>query len=162
METVYVETSVPSLLVARPSQNIVTAARQIITQEWWNSAPGRFELLISELVLDEMAQGEWEMAQRRLAAVEGLRSLPMTADVGQLVSVYQARLGLGSNAMVDIFHIAMAVTHQIDYLVTWNLRHLANAVVIRRLQRLNEELGVWTPLIVTPQELGPETEEGDE
>lgn len=158
MERVYVETTIPSLLVANPSRDLITAARQLITAEWWNTAKKRFELVISEVVLREVRRGDPQMARKRLDALEDLRILPLTADAQRLAHFYEAHLGLAQNARVDILHLATAVTYEVEYLVTWNLAHLANAAVIRRLQKLNTEIGAMTPLIVTPEELGPASE----
>ena len=150
MQRVYIETTIPSLLVARPSRDVITAARQMITAEWWRTARERFELVISEAVLDEISAGEPAMAQKRLEAVQGLRTLALSAEVQELARHYQEHVGLPAKAAIDVLHIAFAVAYEIDYLLTWNCAHIANEQVQRRLQKLNDELGRPTPRLVTP------------
>ena len=126
MERVYVETTIPSLLVAHPSRDLITAARQIITAEWWSTARERFELVISEAVLDEIGAGDPVMAQQRLEAVQGLTVLSLNEEVRTLARHYQEHLGLPQKATLDVLHIAFAVAYEIDYLLTWNCAHIAN------------------------------------
>lgn len=160
MPTVYLETTVPSYLAALPSRDLVVAAHQQITHEWWQSARRRFDLFVSETVLAEIAGGDPEAAARRTLIVQGLPVLPLTDDILALIREYDRRLGLTSRGRTDLPHFAFAVAHEMDYLVTWNCQHIANGEVIRRLMEANSELGRWTPLIVTPEELLEVREEG--
>jgi len=149
----YLESTILSYLTARPSRDLIVAAHQQITHEWWERARGHFDLYVSEAVLLEIGAGDPEAAARRLAAVEGLPRLALTPDVGALALKYQSGLGLPRDARVDVVHIACAVAHRMQYLLTWNCTHIAHGVVIQRLQTLNAKLGVPTPIIVTPEEL---------
>lgn len=153
MQKVYLETTIPSYLAAKVSRDLVIAAHQQITQEWWQTAHGRFELYISEAVLDEVRAGDPEAVERRLQLIESLPVLALNKDVRSLTRHYDRTLGLSGKARADIPHLAYAVAYQMDYLVTWNCAHLANGEMIRRLFEANAQLGRSTPLIVTPEEI---------
>lgn len=153
MPTIYLETTIPSYLVARPSRDLIVAAHQQITQDWWRDAREHFDIYISEAVLTEIRIGDPDLAARRLAIVEELPILEINDEVQSLVNIYAQRLGLTGRAQADLPHIAFAVAYTMDYLVTWNCAHIANGVVIRRLMDINVELQRHTPIIVTPEEL---------
>lgn len=153
MASVYVETTIPSYLTAAPSRDLIVAAHQQITHDWWRTAAERFELFISEAVLDEIQAGNPELAVRRLELVKGLPVLTVNDDVRSLIGIYEERLGLPSRAGTDVVHIALAVAHEVDYLATWNCAHIANGEVLRRLIKINEGLGRFSPLLLTPDEL---------
>ena len=145
MPTAYLETTIPSYLAAYPSRDLVIAAHQQITHEWWRDAPTRFDLYIFEAVLDEIRTGDADAAARRLAIVDQLPVLELNDDVWSLVAAYDQRLGLVGRARADLPHFAFAVAYEMDYLVTWNCAHIANGEIIRRLRD--------APLIVTPEEV---------
>ena len=153
MPTVYLETTIPSYLAGRPSRDLIIAAHQQITHDWWNQAQAKFQLFISEAVLEEIRSGDPEVAARRLEIVEGLPVLAIRSDVRDLVRIYHEQLGLPPQAGADAVHIALAVAYELDYLVTWNCKHIANGQVIHRLLKLNQKLGRATPVILTPEEL---------
>ena len=161
MPSVYLETTIPSYLSAHPSRDLIIAAHQQITHDWWRDARERFDLYISEALLDEIRGGDPDAASRRLELVQGLPILPLNEGVRRLVHEYDQRHGLGGRARADLPHIAFAVAYELDYLVTWNCRHIANGEVIRRLYEANAKLGLPTPLLVTPEEIltGPEQED---
>jgi hypothetical protein len=159
MTTVYLETTIPSYLAAYASRDLVVAAHQQVTADWWRSARRRFSLFVSETVLAEIAVGDPEAAARRMQIVNGLPVLVLNDDVRFLVDEYERRLGLPEQGRADLPHIAFAVAYEMDYLVTWNCRHIANGEVVRRLMDVNTGLGRWTPLIVTPEEISPSSEE---
>jgi hypothetical protein len=151
--TVYLETTVPSYLVAEPSRDVVVAGHQRTTHEWWQTAKDRFQLVNSDIVKEELADGDSKLATRRLAMVSGLEVLASNAQVEALASKYASELGLVGRARKDVPHVAFAVGFEIDYLVTWNCAHLANAIVMRKLREINVRLGLWLPIICTPEEL---------
>jgi hypothetical protein len=153
MPSVYLETTIPSYLAAYPSRDLIFAAHQQITHEWWRDAPQRFDLYISEAVLDEIRRGDPDAAARRLAFVDKLPVLELNDDVRALVHLYDQKLGLRGRARADLPHFAFAVAFETDYLVTWNCAHIANGEIVRRLREVNEELNRFTPLIVTPEEI---------
>jgi hypothetical protein len=153
MPTVYVETTIPSYLAAQPSRDLIVAAHQQITHEWWRDARERFELFVSEAVLAEIRAGDPDMVIRRLELVDGLPILELNNDVRTLVRAYDQHLGLRGRARADVPHFAFAVAYRLDYLVTWNCAHIANGEVIRRLLAVNANLNRTTPLIITPEEI---------
>ena len=153
MPTIYLETTIPSYLVARPSRDLIIAAHQQITHDWWRDAREFFDVHISEAVLTEIRAGDPKFAAHRLAIVEGLPILEINDAVRNLVRIYAQRLGLTGRAQTDLPHIAFAVAYAMDYLVTWNCAHIANGAIIRRLVDINSELYLHTPIIVTPAEL---------
>ncbi|NCC60719.1 MAG: PIN domain-containing protein [Verrucomicrobiae bacterium] len=160
MKSVYIETSVISYLTSRPSRDILAVAHQQITCEWWDAYRGRFEIFISPLVDQECRRGDAEAAERRVAALCGLRGLEIVEDAYKLASAFIEGSALPSSAQDDATHIALAAVHGIDYLLTWNCRHIDNAEtkpIIRSICAIN---GYTCPEICTPEELmGGENED---
>jgi len=161
MPSVYLETTIASYLAAHPSRDLIMAAHQQITHDWWLRARDRFDLYISDAVLNEIRGGDPDAAARRLAIVNGLPVLQLNDDVRKLVHEYDRRLGLAGRGRADLPHFAFAVAYQMDYLVTWNCRHIANGEVIRRLLDANAALQRPTPLVVTPEEILSTPEEDE-
>jgi hypothetical protein len=128
-------------------------ARQEVTRQWWDGASDRFDLLISPMVQEELAQGDPEAARLRLAAAQSLPALPESDDVLRRVRDLQAHLELPQAALADIFHIAYSVVYEVDFLATWNCAHIANPHVLRRLRDLSHEMAFFLPTIVTPDAL---------
>ena len=149
----YIETSVVSYLTARPSRDVVVAAYQEITRAWWSGARERFDLLASELVVAEAGAGDRDAARARLESIQGIKLLNATTDAEELA---RALIDLGAvprEAVEDAAHIAIAVTNGIDYLVTWNFRHIANATMRSRIEDVCRGAGFDPPVICTPNEL---------
>lgn len=153
MSSIYLETTIPSYLASRPSRDLVTAAHQQITHEWWGQVRVNFDVFVSEAVLEEIRAGDQALSARRMKLVEDLPVLVLNSEVSGLVRLYSGRLGLPEHASTDVVHIAFAVAYELDYLVTWNCKHIANGRVIQRLTSINREVGRSTPIIVTPEEL---------
>jgi hypothetical protein len=151
--TVYIETTIVSYLTSRPSRDIIAAGRQRITHDWWDSVRPQCDCFISAFVLKEARQGDSSAVQKRIEAVATLRILEETADVDRLARIYFATLGISDKARTDSEHLAMATIHQMDYMLTWNLQHLANVVIKRKIAELNKRLDIHTPTICTPEEL---------
>ena len=150
---IYIESTIPSYVVARPARDLLQAARQQLTQDWWLLRREEHELFTSQVVLDEIAAGERVMAERRLALVAGLALLRSTPDIEALaVDVLKSGL-LPATADGDAAHIALATAYGMDILLTWNCRHIANAAIVGRLRRLAAERGYTLPEIYTPEEL---------
>lgn len=149
MESVYIETTIISYLVAYPGRDLIVSAHQQITKEWWGVAQERFKLYISEAVLEEISLGDPIAAVRRQEIVQGLPVLELNKNVRKLVRNYEKNLGLPSKAKADLLHIAFAVEYEMDYLLTWNCSHIANGEVIRRLMTTNQRLKKSSPLILT-------------
>jgi len=149
---VYVETTVISYLTALPSRDIVQAAHQQITREWWEGRD-RFELFVSEAVLQEAGRGNAEAAARRLAALEGLPVLAVGAEVTQLAERFLQMNAIPAKAAIDAVHIAAAVVNGMDYLLTWNCAHIANAAIRAKIEHTCRSVGLQPPIICTPEEL---------
>ena len=149
----YIETSVVSYLTARPARDIVVAGNQQVTREWWNTAGSRFSLVASPLVLEEAARGDAEAARARLQALEIAAVLEITQEARRLARTFLAIGSVPQTAAADAAHIAVAAAHGVDYLVTWNFRHLANAVMRPRIERACREAGYEPPAICSPYEL---------
>jgi hypothetical protein len=152
---VYVETTVVSYLTAQPSRDIVVAAHQQVTREWWQQR-GRYELFVSEAVLQEAARGDAVAAAARLAALQGLPVLDVGAAVGDLTRRLLAAGAVPQKALVDAVHIAVAAVNGMDYLLTWNCAHIANATVRVKVEAQCRLAGNAPPVICTPEELTEE------
>lgn len=151
--TLYMETSVPSFLLAEPSRDLVASARQEITRTWWRRDHARFSVFISETVREEAHRGNRAAASKRQAFLEQFPILPPTPEVQRLSNLYMRCHIVPAEKTGDAIHLAFAVAHQVQFLCTWNFKHLANALVLQRLRKLNEEQQLFTPLICTPEEL---------
>ena len=150
---VYIETSVVSYLTARPSRDVVIAAYQEVTREWWRVAPGRFDLVASELVVTEAGAGDTEAARTRLKSLEAVPLLDATADAEELTRKLLELGAVPPKAAADAAHIAIAATNGVDYLITWNFQHIANATMRSRIERVCRRAGYGPPVICTPNEL---------
>lgn len=152
-QRVYIETTVPSYLTAWPSKNVLRAAHQHLTRLWWETRQGDFDLVVSQLVLDECAAGDPIAAEARLKALEGLRVLATTGEAKALAAVIAQSLSLTPKTVYDVFHIATAAVHGVEYLLTWNCTHIANAAFRGRIEAACLAAGTRPPLITTPEEL---------
>ena len=151
----YVETSIISYLTARPSRDLVLAAHQQVTRDWWASR-GRFELFVSQFVLDEAAAGDQDAAAKRLAALAETTVLDLTEEIIALAEGLMGSGGLPPDARVDALHVAVAAVHGMDYLLTWNCRHIANATLRGTIEERCRTAGFEPPTIYTPLELPKE------
>jgi len=152
--TVYVETSVISYLVARPSLSSVrVAANQETTREWWQTRRERFDLYVSAVVVGEAQRGNPVVASARMEVVRGLHLAQVTPEALDLAEALIVGAGVPRKANEDALHIAIAATNGLDYLLTWNCTHIANAVTIPRVNSICRAHGFEPPLIYTPQEL---------
>ena len=152
-EQVYLETSVVSYYASRSSNNVIVLAKQRITEQWWPEAVNRFEIFISEAVVEEAAAGDPEASAKRLGVLEGFAFLDIDEQVQSVSEFYVQRLAIPPKAQPDAVHLAVASVHGMDYLVTWNCKHIANGEIIKKLLKINTEMGLTTPVIVTPEEL---------
>ena len=154
--TVYIETSVVSYLTARAPRELLAAAWQAATIDLWDEHRSRYQLFTSQLTLDEASQGDREASARRLNALQGIPLLPITDAVEQLTNTLIDTRAVPTGSRIDAAHIAVSAIHGIDYLLTWNYRHMANAGTRRLIRALCETHGYSSPEICTPFELiGP-------
>ncbi len=153
---VYVETTVPSYLAAWPSRDLVRAAHQQLTREWWNRRRNDFELFVSQAVLKE-CKGPVAAAER-LSFIERSPLLEQTEAATNLARALLEQVPLPDKAAVDALHIAISAIHGMDYLLTWNCTHIANAAFRIPIEAVCRSSGFEPPAICTPEEL---LEEGD-
>lgn len=154
MAKVYLETSVISYLVARRSRDLIVAGRQQLTMDWWEEECEKFDLYVSDAVLDEVQAGDPTEIAKRSAIVADLPILSSTLEAERLTELLLKKGTLPAKAFIDAFHIAIATVHQMDYLLTWNLKHIANAQVRKLVARIFQAEGYESPEICTPEELG--------
>ncbi|MDN5937621.1 MAG: type II toxin-antitoxin system VapC family toxin [Salinisphaera sp.] len=150
---VYIETSIVSLLAARPSNNVRAAAHQSVSWKWWDQRSSHFDIFVSEFVLAEVAQGDPAAAQRRMNILNELTVLQTNAEVTDLGDKLVEAGAIPEAAKMDAFHIASATVNGMDYLMTWNCKHIANAVMRPRIETLCSREGYAPPIICTPEEL---------
>jgi len=150
---VYIETSIVSYLTARPSSDLLAAAWQKVTIDWWDTQRDRFDLFASDIVIEEAGRGDDLAATLRLEALAGIPLLAIADEVLALSEALIKEGALPKEAVGDSLHIALSAVHGVDYLLTWNYRHINNAErkpIIRKVCLAN---GYGYPEICTPQEL---------
>jgi hypothetical protein len=152
-ETVYIETSILGYLTARPSRDIVVAANIEVTREWWETRRNDFQLYTSQAVVKETSQGDAQISSQRLEIIRNLALLDLNQSVLVLAEQFLERSSLPAKADVDAVHIAAATVHGMDYLLTWNCKHIANAQIQRKLAEISLDLGYELPILCTPYEL---------
>jgi hypothetical protein len=151
--TIYIETTIVSYLTAWPSRDLVRMAQQQITREWWRERRGGFDLLTSELVVLEAAAGDPQAAAERLKALEGMTRLDITPTATQIADALVRELAVPSEASRDALHVGICAANGVDYLLTWNFRHLANAFLKGKISDVCLDLGYRPSVICTPEEL---------
>ena len=152
-KTVYIETSIVSYLTARPTNDLLGAAWQRATVDWWDTQRNRFDLYTSDVTLEEAARGDSKAAERRLAILSGMPILSITEAVAGLSKALLEGKALPAKALDDALHIAVSAVHGVDYLLTWNFRHLDNAETKPVIRSVCAACGYTSPEICTPQEL---------
>ena len=153
MNTVYIETSILSHATARPSRDIQTAALQQQARDWWRIERPNFNLVTSQLTLDEASRGDQNAAIERLKLLDGIPLLDIDSDSQALANLILSGHMMPQKAAADALHIAVAATNLIPYLLTWNCRHLANATMRPVIEAVCIAKGLKAPIICTPEEL---------
>ena len=151
--SVYIETTIVSYLAARLSRDMIVAAHQQITHDWWDERRSQFQLVSSPLVRREATLGNPAAAARRAELLSDVALLEVTSEATALARELVARGRLPQKAEIDATHIAVAATHRIDYLMTWNCRHIANAEIQGALIRTCDAKGFKLPILCTPEQL---------
>ena len=150
---VYLETTIASYLTAWPSRDLVMAGHQQTSKEWWDKRRQDFELFVSRFVIDEASIGDPDAARRRLEFLADLPLLDATEEVYALAEELMKRIPLPAKAATDSLHIAIAAVSGMEYLVTWNCAHIANAALRPGIEAACRESGYEPPVICTPDEL---------
>ena len=153
MSSVYIETSIISYLTARVSRDLIVAGHQQMTEEWWSVQRNRFELWASELVVEEASAGDASAAAERLKVLNTIEMLDITEEAGFLATALIERGSLPAKASADALHIAIAAVHNVDYLLTWNCKHIANADIRPVIESVCRNMGFIPPILCTPEEL---------
>lgn len=152
--SVYVETTIVSYLTSRPNRDIIVAANQELTRQWWEEERKHFELFVSPFVLEEASVGDPLAAERRLELLRQINVLKRNPEkIGNLMEKIHLGLGMPPKARADAIHVAYAIHYHIDYLLSWNCTHLANAIICRRLADFCQTEELWLPIICTPAEM---------
>jgi hypothetical protein len=151
--SIYLETSVIGCLAMRLSGILRMAANQQTTRDWWDNRRHEYDLFVSRYVVDECSQGDPVAAQERLFFLDGIPLLEISDEVKTLANALMTRVPLPPKAAVDALHISIAALSGIEYLLTWNCKHIANPALQKRIQSACRELGCEPPVICTPHEL---------
>lgn len=152
--SVYIESSIISYLTSRPSRDVVKAGRQVITSNWWLNSKSQYEVYISALVEEEISGGDPTAAAKRLEAVADIQSILITSEAQLLADTLVASKAVPDNSIRDALHIAIAATQGIDYLLTWNFKHINNAEKKALITYVVETDGWVCPILCSPDELG--------
>jgi len=151
--TVYIETTIPSYLTARSSENVCALSRQIITRKWWLEKKSHYHLFISDVVMLECQKGDPIASQHRIEVINGIENLEITDECAVLAERIFNELQIPDRARDDSLHISLASVHKVDYLLSWNFRHIVNAVSIKKLNAFLRKENNHIPQICTPEEL---------
>lgn len=150
---VYIETTIPSYLVARPSNDLDNYYRQVKTQVWWNKVLPKVEPVVSEYVIREASRGNAEAAKKRIEAIKDFTVLEETDELVRLAKRFEKELSIPIKAQTDAFHLACSVIYRVDYVLSWNFEHIVGAPVKRTFAEIGKELGLVMPTLCTPEEL---------
>ena len=151
--SVYIETTVISYVTARLSRDLIVAAHQQITLEWWENTLPCCEPFISPVVVEEVTRGDKEAANLRLKKISGFPVLKVTNEVRELADLYFTQTQIPEKARSDTYHLALATYHGMDFLVSWNFAHILAAPVKAMIQNINTSRSIRTPIICSPEEL---------
>ena len=150
---VYIETSVISYLTAKPSNDIIIAGHQLITTEWWERIRIKFDCYISEFVIMEISRGDKNAAFKRLEVIQNMKILEHNPDIEEIGLKYFKLFNIPKKSKLDALHLAIAVWYQIDFLLSWNCKHIANAIVNFKLREYNNKMKLHSPILCTPEVL---------
>ncbi len=149
----YLETTIPGSLAAWPSRDLIRAARQQLTREWWDTRRADFDLFVSQFVIQEVSAGDKSAAAERLKLIENIAILNLSDEASLLAKGLLRQVPLPAKAAVDSLHIAIAAVSEMDYLLTWNCAHIANATLRGGIESVCRDHGYKPPRICTPPEL---------
>lgn len=147
-KSVYIETTVPSYITARPSSDCSKLLRQLISQKFWENERHKYDLYISQYVIEECGNGDKEYAKLRLNLIRDIPLLPITEEIEQLAEEYFKFLKIPEDAKTDCFHLAICVANKIDFLMSWNMKHLGQPTYLR-VSQFNKKRNLWLPELLT-------------
>jgi len=149
-KSIYIETTIPSIIVARPSRDIGNLYRQEITKEFWEYERQKYDLYISQYVWDECERGDEEAAKKRLELIKDISNIPKTKEVDELAEEYFAYLNIPQKAKTDCSHLAICVISKMDVLLSWNLTHLGE-LSYAKVVEYNAKRNLWIPRLSNPE-----------
>lgn len=152
-KSVYIESSVVSYLTSRPSRDLVIAGHQASTYEWWNEARSGYDAFVSALVIEEISAGDSSASEARLRAVVDIPSLDIKPEAEKLAELLLSSKAVPANSTRDALHIAIAATQGVDYLLTWNFKHINNASTRALVINTVSRFGLICPVLCSPEEL---------
>ncbi|MCY7345997.1 MAG: type II toxin-antitoxin system VapC family toxin [Pyrinomonadaceae bacterium] len=150
---VYLEASIISYLTAYQSRDVIVLARQKITEDWWEHNRQKYELFVSDLVEQEASAGNVLMSKRRLKIIKTLKNLATSEKAVELAEILVKRKAVPENSVADALHIAIATVEQMNFLLTWNFKHIANAQMQSKIEKVCRDEGFEPVTICTPEEL---------
>lgn len=151
--TVYIETSVVSYLTSNPSRDLVVAGHQRITSDWWNGIRPNFDCYISDLVEIEISRGDKNASEKRLKAIKNFQYLEYKPEIETLGNIYFKLFSIPEKSKIDALHLAIAVWYKIDIMLSWNCKHIANAIISLKMHEYNNKFNLHSPILCTPEEL---------
>jgi len=151
--TAYLETSVVSYATSRPSRDLVAAGHQQVTRDWFALRAAAYELFVSQLVVSEASGGDEQAARDRTLFLQDIPRLRVTDAAAELAAELVASGAVPQKAVEDALHIAIAAVHGIEFLLTWNYKHIANATMRHAIDEACRAAGYEPPVICTPEEL---------
>lgn len=149
----YIETTIPSYYTARSARSVLQISRQISTQEWWDNGHSGFQLYTAMETVNEIQRGDSELAKARLKMMHEIEILPLTDESANLAKLLVDKRIVPEKAAADAVHIAVAATHKMDFLVTWNFKHIANPHIRDKMRLEVEAFGARMPIMCNPEEL---------
>lgn len=151
MKVVYVETTIVSYLRNNPAASPSSLSRQKLTRRWWSFFADRCKFTTSQYVVDEASEGNEELAEERLGHLATLPRLPLSEKIDEVAADIVSRAILPPEAILDALHISCSAVNGVEYLVTWNCKHIANPIILPRVYRTLDDHGLTLPIICTPQ-----------
>jgi predicted nucleic acid-binding protein len=151
-QTVYIETTIPSFYHESREEALFSAMRQW-TREWWSYDKDNYHCFTSDAVINELEAGNHPNKEQKLALLKDVELLEINYSIEEIVDVYIANYLMPKDDLGDALHLAIASYYKMDFLLTWNCQHLANANKRAHIRRINERLKIFTPELVTPYEL---------
>jgi len=153
MNTVYIETTVIGNIAGRTHPDPVVSARQRVTRDWWSNAPQRYRLFTSQVTLDECSDGDADAAAERLEITRCVELLDTTDEAKTLARALMDRRAIPASQPRDALHIAVAAAHRVEFIVTWNFKHILNPHLQAKIADVCRDEGFRPPVICTPQQL---------
>lgn len=150
---IYLETTVVSYYVSRPSRDLVIAGHQEATRVFWESLDDQFEPYVSGLVLREAGKGDADQAHARLEALKGYPVLDIDDRAELLARILIDSKAIPKEYPEDALHVAVAAVNGMEIIATWNFAHLNNPFIRKSVRRAVESEGYVCPEIASPDEI---------